>query len=182
MNWAPFAWIAGGLLLLLILRQVVRSRTSTRASYVRRDFLLSMEERQFFQSLRQAVGDEYVIFGKIRIADLIAPRSGAHKDVLWQALEELGEAHFPFVLCKASDLSIACAIQLVRRSPPGRKDRKPQDYPLKTICATAGLPLLRLEAGPFYDRHDIRQAVAEAVRKEPLFIGEPDGRKEPTLN
>jgi hypothetical protein len=38
-----------------------------------------------------------------------------------------------------------------------------------------------MEASPFYDRQDIRQAIAEAVRKEPLFISETQGRKEPTI-
>lgn len=181
MNWSPIAWAAGLLLLGFVIWKLVHARQPSRASYTRQDFLLSPEERQFFHALRLAVGEDYVIFGRIRIIDIIAPRSIAAVDSAWDALEALGEEHFPFVLCRQSDLSIACAIQLIQHKWPGRKARDAAEHPLKTICTAAGLPLLRLEAGPFYDRNDIRQAIAEAVRKEPLFISETAGRKEPTI-
>lgn len=181
MNWSPIGWVAGLLLLGFATWRLSRSRKPSRASYTRQDFLLSPEERQFFQALRQAVGEDYVIFGRIRIIDIIAPRSIAAVDSAWDALEELGEEHFPFVLCRQADLSIACAIQLIQHKWPGRKTRDAAEHPLKTICVAAGLPLLRLETAPFYDRNDIRMAIAEAVRKEPLFFSETDGRKEPTI-
>lgn len=181
MNWAP--WVLGaavGVALFAIVR-LIHSRKAARACYIRQDFLLSPEERQFFHALRKAVGEDYTIFGKVRIIDVITPRSAANTDAAWDALVATGEAHFPFVLCKPADLSIACAIQLIQHQAPGRRTRDGGTPALKAICTAAGLPLVRLEAGPFYDHHDIRQAVAEAVRKEPLFISELDGRKEPTI-
>jgi len=181
MNWISAAVAAAILLGFLLLLRVIRSRRSARASYTRQDFLLSPEERLLFAALKQAVGDHYAIFGRIHVTDIIAPRATAGTDAAWDALDEAGEVYFPFVLCKLSDLSIACAIQLVQHKVPGRKTKNTADHPLKDICAAAGLPLLRMEASPFYDRHDIRQAIAEAVRKEPLFISETDGRKEPTI-
>lgn len=181
MSWAP--WVLGAVVavVILVIGRLIRSRKSARASYIRQDFLLSAEERQFFHALRKAAGEEYTIFGKIRIDDIITPRSAASADAAWNALQASGEAYFPFVLCKPSDLSIACAIQLIQHQLHGRQMTKNNSNNLKTICVAAGLPLVRLEAGPFYDHHDIRQAVAEAVRKEPLFISEADGRKEPTI-
>ena len=181
MNWAPWVLGAAAIVALLAIGRLIRSRKSARASYIRRDFLLSPEERQFFHALRRAAGEDYAIFGKIRVIDIITPRLAASADPAWDALEATGETHFPFVLCKPSDLSIACAVQLIQHQAPGRKVKDGNTHALKTICAAAGLPLVRLEAGPFYDHHDIRQAVAEAVRKEPLFISEADGRKEPTI-
>jgi hypothetical protein len=174
-------FLAIGAVLLLGLFRFLRSRKSARVSYTRKDFLLSAEERHLYKALRQAVGDDYAIFGRVRIEDIIIPLSAPGMDAAWDALEHLGETHFPFVLCKLSDLSTACAIQLIQPRVPGRKPGHPGEHPLKTICAAAGLPLLKLEASPFYDRHDLRQAVAEATRREPLFISETDGRKEPTI-
>ena len=181
MNWTA-AVAAGCLLLALpILRKILRSQPFARASYSRQDFLLSPEERQLFTALKQAVGDQYAIFARIHVTDIIKPRSGTGSGAAWDTLEAAGEVCFPFVLCKQTDLSIACAIQLIQHKQPGRKVKSPGGHPLKDICAAAGLPLLRMEASPFYDRNDIRQAVAEAVRREPLFISETDKRKEPTI-
>ena len=174
-------FLAIALVLALGLFRLLRARKSTRASYTRQDFLLSAEERHLYKSLRQAIGEDYAIFGRIRIEDIILPRSAPGVDAAWDALEGLGETHFPFVLCKLADLSIACAIQLIQPRAYSRKANDPGEHPLKTICAAAGLPLLKLEASPFYDRQDLRQAVAAATRREPLFITEADGRKEPTI-
>ena len=90
--------------------------------------------------------------------------------------------YIPFVLVRKSDLGIACAIQLVQHKILRSRDKATTESPLRTICQAAGLPLIRMEAGPFYDHEDIRQAVAESVRREPLFITESDGRREPTLD
>ena len=179
MNWTAIGWGAAFLLAVLILRKLMKSGKSARISYQKRDFLLSPEERQFYAALHQSVGEDYAIFVKIYIEDVISPHATSGADAAWDALEE---EYFPFVLCNKSDLAIACAIQLIQHRIPGRKPGNMPDNPLKTVCQAAGLPLARLEAGPFYDHADIRQAIAEAVRKEPLFITESDGRKEPSIS
>jgi hypothetical protein len=41
---------------------------------------------------------------------------------------------------------------------------------------------VRIEAGPFYDAAEIKQTIASAVRKEPLYLVESDGRREPRIS
>lgn len=41
---------------------------------------------------------------------------------------------------------------------------------------------MRIEAGPFYDANEIKQTIASSVRKDPLYLAEPDGRKEPRIS
>lgn len=181
LNGLPYALAAGLTLMIAVVVLILRSRKPARSTYTRQDFLLSPEERSLFKALDKAIGDEYVIFAKIRILDVISPRTTTGVDPAWNALDALGERHFAFILCRQSDLSIACAVMMVQHQIPGRKKMPVGEHPLKSICTAAGLPLLRLESSPFYDSHDIRQAVAEAVRREPLFISEADGRREPTI-
>ncbi len=179
----PFLIVMGGSLL-WFLYHLLKRRQSGRLSYVRQDFLMPPEDRLFYRSLKDAIGDDYVIFGRIPIDDLIVPRGNRGSDPLLQTLHDQGDSHFPFVLCRNEDLSIACAIQLIqhRSVSTNRKKQGPNaESALKSICVAAGLPLIQMEAGPYYDRVDIREAVAEAVRREPLFIIESDGRKEPKI-
>jgi hypothetical protein len=179
----PLLIIIGGSLLLILYRLLKRAE-SGRLSYVRQDFLMPPEDRLFYRSLKEAIGDEYVIFCRIPVDDLITPRGNRGLDPWLQSLHDQGDSHFPFVLCRNEDLSIACAIQLIqhRSISTNRKKRGPNsESALKAICLASGLPLIQLEAGPFYDRLDIREAIAEAVRREPLFITESDGRKEPKI-
>ncbi|MFN5744550.1 MAG: DUF2726 domain-containing protein [Methylococcaceae bacterium] len=182
MNWFMLAWTLVALLTVGVFLKLIRTGRSSRNSYQRQDFLLSPEARHLFKALQQASGEDYIVFGNIRVDDVITPRFSGGGDPIWDALETTNDSHFPFVLCNKSDLSIACGIQLKRHKPGASPSHDRTSNPLKAICVAAGLPLVRLEAGPFYDLDDIRMAIAEAVRKEPLFMTEADVRREPSIS
>ncbi len=176
--------LAWGVILLLtgwVFYKLIQSRRTQRITYQRQDFLLTPEERQCHAAILQAAAEDYIVFAKIRVDDLIMPRSHAKTEWAWSELQNLEDTHFPFVLCHKNDLSVACAIQLIQHRTH-RKSPEAQEPSLKTLCQAAGLPLVRLEAGPFYDTLDIRQAIQEAVKKEPLFFSPSDGRREPKIS
>lgn len=180
MSTGHLLWAIAGLLGAGALFKFLNRSSTARTSLQKRDFLLTPEERQFFTALVQSVGDDYVIFAHVRVDDLITTRAVSGRD---KALLALTDDHVPFVLCRRSDLSIACAIQIIQHRIPGRTTPGDSaENPLKTACQAAGLPLVRLEAGPFYDHVDIRQTIAEAVRREPLFITTTETRREPTIS
>lgn len=158
-----------------------RRGKSARPGYQKRDFLFSPEERLFFAALKQAVGEEYEIFGRIPAREVVVPRLGSGRNPPQDELDDLAGHYFPFVLCDKADLSIACAVQLQEHAFAGKKSAAPVD-PLRPVCQAAGLPLVHFEAGPLYDAHEIREAIAAAVRKEPLYVIESDGRREPRFS
>lgn len=182
MYWLYLIGLPALLLLVITLYRRIHASRNGRMTYSRKEFLLSPEERLFHAALREAVGENYEIFPMIHVDDLITPRNPSIVDKTWELLDMNDEAVIPFVLARKNDLGIACAIQLIQHKGPRSRDKISTESPLKTICLAAGLPLIRMEAGPFYDHEDIRQAVAESVRREPLFITESDGRREPTLD
>jgi hypothetical protein len=168
--------------LLVALMRKFRKTRASRVSYTRNEFLLSQEERQFFSTLNQSVGENYLIFPMLRVEDLITSRDSDAMDRSLDLLEEAHESVIPFVLARKEDLGIACGVQLIQHRGLRSRDTPTPESPLRNLCQAAGLPLIRIESGPFYDLEDIRQAVSEAVRREPLFITESDGRREPTLD
>ena len=186
MNWQMNAGIAALVLvlLLLVLRVFRRSRKTARTSYQRRDFLFSPEERFFYKALLEAVDGDYAVFGRVPVDELIAPRIGNAAQTLPEAWEALAGRCFQFVLCSLPDLAVACAVELREHAMPGKKPPERID-PLKTVCDAAGLPLVRFEAGPFYENSEIRGAIAQAMIREPLFVAEPatpSGRREPSFS
>lgn len=182
MFWILLIGAPALLLVILLLTRWYRSRHPGRIAYTRREFILSPEERQLHTALLEALGEQYVIFPMIHVEDVITSRDEKNIEHVWNQLDEAGESVFPFVLARKHDLGIACAIQLIQHRVLRSRDNPVPDSPLRGICQSAGLPLARLEAGPFYDMEDIRQSVAEAVRREPLFVTESDGRREPTID
>lgn len=182
MYWLYLIVLPALLILAITLFRRIHAHRTGRITYSRKEFLLSAEERLFYSALRDAVGENFEIFPMIHVDDLITPRNPSIVDKTWDLLDMNDEAVIPFVLARKSDLGIACAIQLIQHKGLRSRDKISNESPLKTICQAAGLPLIRMEAGPFYDNEDIRQAVSESVRREPLFITESDGRREPTID
>lgn len=181
MVWLYLVGLPAALLLLLLgLRRLLSAKT-TRNHYTRKDFLLSPEERQFFLALQSAVGDQFWIFPKIPVDRVITLRRPIPRNSPYARLEETAEALLPFLLVRKSDHGIAGALQLVEHRSRLR-DAPPEPSRLKEVCQSAGLPLIRMESSPFYDEVDIRHAITLATRREPLFVSELDGRREPSLS
>ena len=74
--------------------------------------LFSAAERSFFGVLDQAVGSEYRVFGKVRVADVAMVKPGLGKSARQGALNRVAYKHFDFVVCRAGDLAIVCAVEL----------------------------------------------------------------------
>jgi hypothetical protein len=182
MNWLILVGIAALAALLLLTRGSSKSpEKASRSGFRREDFLFSAEERAFYFALKEAVGDDYEIFGKIPVIELISSREDEANRGARKTFEQVADRCFDFILCSKADLSIVCALELYEHAVSARRSRAPED-PLRPICDAAGLPLVRIEAGPFYDTNEIKQTIASSVRKDPLYLPEPDGRKEPRIS
>jgi hypothetical protein len=130
--------------------------------YTKRHTLFSPAERSFFGALDQAVGKEYRVFGKVRVADIIEPRQGLDGSSRQKALNHTSAKHFDFVLCDHGDLSVICAVELDDRSHQARR-RQERDAFLEGLCEAVSLPLLRIPAQRAYSVAEVREHVRSAV-------------------
>lgn len=128
------------------------------------------------------MGEDYEIFGKIQAQDIISVRSNSNKPDGSDGLDAIADHPFAFILCDKADLAIACAVQLREHAFGGKKKSAPPVDPLKSVCHAAGLPFVVIESGPMYDANEIKDAIAAAVLKEPLYVVEAGGRREPRIS
>ena len=149
------ALIAVFVVVLVLARLKGASGGTAVADYSKKRTLFSPAERSFLGVLEQAVGDEYRVFGKIRVADVLEPRHGMSRSARQSALNRISAKHFDFVLCARGDLSIACAVELddASHNEAGRRDR---DAFLAAACESAALPLLRVPAERTYAIEEVR--------------------------
>ena len=61
-------------------------------------YLLSKAERSFYGALTQAAGEDYVVFTKVRAADVIAPKRGLQRSQWQSAFNMISKKHFDFVI------------------------------------------------------------------------------------
>jgi hypothetical protein len=176
MNWQIIAFIAGFILLAFLLKRLFwRGKKPSRYPYQRNSLLFSADDRAFFRALQDAVGAEYEIFGKIRVSDIIVQKKGVSGPAVNAAFNPIEGCHFDFVLCEKKILAVACAVQLHDKT-------QSEEDPLMPICENVGLPFVRFPIKADYSAEAIREKLHTAMVKEPLFVVETDGRKEPRIS
>ncbi len=134
--------------------------------YQRAKTLYSAAERSFLGVLDQAVGTDHRVFGKVRVADIASVKPGLGRAARQGALNRIAAKHIDFVVCRASDLAVVCAIELNDKSHASQRAQA-RDELLAKVCQTIGLPLLTVSAKPTYSVQDLREQFATAIAPVP---------------
>ena len=124
--------------------------------------LFSAAERSFLGVLDQAVGSEYRVFGKVRVADLATVKPGLGNSARQGALNRVAFKHFDFVICRTSDLSAVCAVELNDKSHSGKRTQA-RDELVANVCRAINLPLLNIPAKQTYSPQDLHAQFMAAV-------------------
>ncbi len=140
-----------------------RSRTSSVGfPYQPAKTLFSAAERSFLGVLDQAVGPERRVFGKVRVADIATVKAGLSASARQGALNRVASKHFDFVVCRASDLSLVCAVELNDTSHDSKRAQA-RDALVVGVCRSISLPLLQVPAQRSYAVTDIRARLQELI-------------------
>ena len=145
--------------------------------YQRADALFSPAERSFYGILQRAVEKNIIIFGKVRVADVVKPRKGLSRGDWQKAFNKISSKHFDFLLCNPDDFSVICAIELNDRSHRSEKRKQRDDF-LRNICKVSNIPLIQIRSSSAYVADDVKQLIAAHINiKEPRSINEKGQHK-----
>lgn len=124
--------------------------------------LFTAGERAFLQALDQAVGSGHRVFGKVRIGDLAEVKPGLDSPARFAAQNRISQKHFDFVVCRASDISAVCVVELDDKSHATKKARD-ADEVKNNVCEVIGLPLVRIRAQRSYAIDEVKQQLAPHI-------------------
>lgn len=161
MVWLVLA-VAVVAVLLLMARQKQSQGIASGHPYKKIPALFTPAERSFLGVLDQAVGNDFRLFGKVRVADVLASRDGMNKSSWQTAFNKINRKHFDFVLCAPGDLSVLCVIELNDQSHQ-KKNRQGRDEFLAGACTAAGVPLISFPAQRAYSVADVSAKIVEAI-------------------
>jgi hypothetical protein len=130
--------------------------------YVPAKALFSPAERSFLGVLDQAVGPGYRVFGKVRVADLALVKPGLSNSARQGALNRVGSKHVDFVVCRAADLSLVCAVELNDKSHASKRAQA-RDELLRNVCKAIALPLFAVPAKRAYSVQELREQLAAVI-------------------
>ena len=128
--------------------------------------LFSPTERSFLGVLDQAVGPDHRFFGKVRVADIAAVKPSLGNSARQAALNRIAAKHFDFVVCRASDLAVVCAVELNDKSHASKRAQARDDL-ISKVCETIRLPLLTVPAKQAYSFQEIQAQFTAAVSSPP---------------
>lgn len=111
--------------------------------------------------------DDALIFGKVRVADILTPNSGLEKGERMRVFNRIAKKHFDFVVCSKSDVSVLCAIEL-NDSSHNSKKRQQRDNFLENACTAAAFPLVQITAKKSYNVNDIQTILKPYI---PILYG-----------
>ncbi len=117
-------------------------------------------ERSFFGVLEQALGLDYKVFCKVRIADLIKPENGVGRQI---AFNRIARKHVDFVVCNAKDLSVIGVIELDDISLNQDSSQK-QDAFIDRAFASAGIPITRFPARAAYSLPASKESIQRSFK------------------
>lgn len=125
--------------------------------------LCTAQEDQFLTLLNKAVGQEFRIFTKVRLSDLVSVRSGLSTTARKDAQTKANQRILDYVLCDIHTMQIQAAIEL----EPTQSSLKQQKRTLflKNTLAAASLPFLRFKAKPGYRVAELHDYIHGKIRQ-----------------
>ncbi|MDO5673481.1 MAG: DUF2726 domain-containing protein [bacterium] len=135
------------------------------ANYQKIAKLFTKAENRFFHVLEEAVGNEYRIYGKIRIADAIKPNYSERTSEWHTYFNKIKAKHFDFVLCDKETNEILCVIELNDRTH-FQKARGERDRFIDEVCREIKLPLLFITNKNQYNTREVKNIIYNAIGKK----------------
>ena len=138
--------------------------------YQRVSVVFSPAERSFFGVLEKAVPPGYRVLGKVRVADVITVKKLGNRAVWQRHFNRISSKHFDFLICRADDLSVVCAVELDDASHKERS-RQTRDAFLSKVCGAADLPLIQTPAKHAYSVQEIQEVLSGIIERASTGVG-----------
>lgn len=155
-------WIIVLVILISVISIFIRPSSEKGYSYCQRGPLFTAAERSFLGVLDQAVSDNYRVFGKVRVADVITPAKGMKRKIWQIAFNKISAKHFDYILCSKDKLTVVAVIELDDKSHNSKKVIK-RDSLLENACQSAELKLIRFQAKSGYQVQAVRETINSAL-------------------
>ena len=151
-----------GAAIIAALKQRLRRKQPT--PYEKEDALLTPAEQSFFRVLEDAVGAQFRLFAKVRLADVVRVKRGMDRSSWQTAFNAIQSKHIDFLACNPHNMAIQFAVELDDKSHE-RQSRKERDDFVDRALAAAGVPIFRFTAKRGYSVQEIRRTIFQEEKK-----------------
>lgn len=129
--------------------------------YSRKNVLFTPAEQRFLATLDACCPSGMRVFGKVRIADVLAV-TATRKKTFWHYFKQISSKHLDYVIVDRASSRILCAIEL-DDSSHNQAHRTKRDEFVDAACEAAGLPLIRVPVRRSYDRNALARELHASI-------------------
>lgn len=151
-----------GLLVLLIILAVggfLLKRKPSPLIIQKKSKMLNTSQKKFFETLINDLGNEFYIFAGVDIRKIVELAPAANHRQRKEALKEISNGYFDFVLVSPATMSTYAVIKLQDFGAKKPKMRKAHENAITRICESASLKLFYFDVREDYSRKDITRLI-----------------------
>jgi hypothetical protein len=132
--------------------------------YQKKDYLLSIAERKFFDVLYPIAQEHgWYVFPKVRLEDFFMLPGGMFKNERWSWRGRIKSRHVDFLLCDKTNIRPIAAVELDDASH-NLASRIIRDDFYEELFKDAGLPLVRFKVKAFYNPQEVMDRIVTLQR------------------
>lgn len=140
-----------------------KSRDKQKFPYKKKDYLLTVAERNFYEVLSKIVQEHNkLLFAKVRLEDLFWMPKGTENRFGYR--NRIKSRHIDFLICDKENIKPILAVEL-DDSSHDRGGRRERDNFIDEIMNEAGLPILHVKFSDFYDIKELNNKIINSLKK-----------------
>lgn len=157
-----YIYIVFGLLILGIMSVLSKyiKQTPISLPYQKKQYLLSLAERSFFEVLKSIIGDSYYIFPQVNLDKIIQVQAGTEKRMSY--FHRMNQYSVDFLICDKANISPMLAIELDDSSHYGKK-RQERDAFVNSALEAAKIQVLREPCRQSYNAQELGTKIREKL-------------------
>ncbi|MBE4592132.1 hypothetical protein BOO24_07080 [Vibrio navarrensis] len=146
----------------IIQKYVVKQDNSKDYAYRVKGPMLRSQEVAFFNALKTAVGEHGVVFSKVNMSSVIAPRDIVSKKQLFIASNKISRSHFDYLICDPRTFEPRVVIEL-DNGKELNKSKVEREKLLMQVCKSANIPLIGTSVKHSYQVGRLRRLLAAHI-------------------
>lgn len=127
--------------------------------YVKRKYFFSVAELKFFELLKEIIGENYYIFPKVRICDIIQAKDKSS----YSDFNKIKSKHVDYLICTKEPITAKIVVELDDKSHNSNA-RQIRDSFVDDIFANSGIPIVHIKVQYSYKKEDLIKKIQKAYR------------------
>lgn len=129
--------------------------------YKRKEFLLNIPERKFFEHIQQIIPDKYVIFPQVVLSSIVNVNSSTRR--FWTYRNKINKKTIDFVIFEKPYFKPVLAIEYDGKTHD-RPDRRERDNFVRKTLKSAGIKIIHIKHSDNIDFEIIKEELNETIK------------------